>query len=381
MTDLLRQEVATSADTIVVKVGTRVLTHSTGTLNQDRIADLSQQINRLIESGRRVVLVSSGAVGAGMDQLGISSRPTDLSHLQAIAAIGQTKLIESYDRTFRGHGRHAAQVLLTAEDINDHARFLNVRNTLLALLEFGAVPIVNENDTVAVDELMTTFGDNDYLAAQVTNLILAPLLVILSDVEGLFDGDPDDTGTRLVETVSQLDATALSYVRDRQTGVSKGGMASKLEAARIASTCGGNVIIAGGYMENVLGRIVAGESVGTLVLARDKTISLKKRWIGLTAQVQGRLSLDDGATRAVEKGGKSLLAVGIVKADGQFSKGDVVAICDASGREFARGLTNYSSNEIGQIKSIRSEKIAEILGHCPYSEVVHRDNMTLVGGS
>jgi glutamate 5-kinase len=203
--DLLRQEIAATADMLVVKVGTRVLTHPDGQLDEQRIARLAEEISKIYESGRRVVLVSSGAVGSGMSLLGLKRRPTDLAQLQAVAAIGQTTLIQTYDRTFRQYGRHAAQVLLTAEDIQHRIRYLNVRNTLFSLLDFGAVPIINENDTVAVDELKTTFGDNDRLAALVTNLMRAPLLVILSDVEGLFDGDPSNPQSHVITTVDVLD--------------------------------------------------------------------------------------------------------------------------------------------------------------------------------
>src|SRR5262245_14814130 len=209
MTDLLRQEIATAADLIVVKVGTRVLTHAGGKLNEERVAQLAEEIHQLGEAGRKVVLVSSGAVGAGMGRLGLDARPKDLARLQAVAAIGQSKLIEAYDRALATHGRHAGQVLLTADDLNHRTRYLNVRNTLLALLECGAVPVINENDTVAVDELQTTFGDNDRLAAMVTNLIRAPLLVLLSDVDGLYDAPPTAGGPpeqcRVIPVVRQID--------------------------------------------------------------------------------------------------------------------------------------------------------------------------------
>ncbi len=375
MPDLLRQEIAAAATTIVVKVGTRVLTHADGILNQERIEQLAEELNALIEAGRKVVLVSSGAVGAGMSQLGIKQRPRGLAQLQAVAAVGQAKLIEAYDRTFRRHGRHAAQVLLTAGDLDDRARYLNVRNTLLALIEYGAVPIINENDTVAVDELMATFGDNDRLAAMVTNLIRAPLLVVLSDVEGLHDGDPSDAGSQLISTVSKLDDVIFAYVRDKATGLTKGGMASKLNAARIVTTAGENVIIAGGRQPGVLARIIAGEAVGTLFIAQGKTVTPWKRWIGYSAQPRGRLIIDAGARRAIAEQGRSLLAAGIVAAEGDFKKGDVVSLCDESTTEVARGLTNYPAAEVQQIKGLKSNRIAEVLGHLPYEEVIHRDNM------
>jgi glutamate 5-kinase len=312
-----------------------------------------------------------------MSQLGLRDRPANLAQLQAIAAIGQTKLIETYDRTLREHGCHAAQVLLTADDLHDRTRYLNVRNTLLALLDLKAIPIINENDTVAVDELMTTFGDNDRLAALVTNLLRAPLLVILSDVEGLFDGDPHDSGSRLISTVSRIDDTVLNHARTARGRLSKGGMASKLEAARMATAAGENVIIAGGRTPDVLLRILAAEPLGTAFLAQGKSVSPWKRWIGFSVQTRGRLRLDDGAREAIVRRGRSLLAIGIVAVEGEFIKGDAVQICDASGREFARGLTNYSAAQVLRILGLRSDQIAEKLGHCPYEEVIHRDNMAV----
>lgn len=374
MTDLLRQEIFAATETIVVKVGTRVLTHADGTLDDQQIGRLAEELNQLLETGRKVVLVSSGAVGAGMSQLDIHERPRDVAQLQAVAAVGQAKLIEAYDRTFRRHGRHAAQVLLTADGLDDRTRYLNVRNTLLALVEYGAVPIINENDTVAVDELVATFGDNDRLAALVTNLIGAPLLVILSDVDGLYDGDPADEGSKLIPMVSRLD-DVLSYVQDKSTGLSKGGMASKLEAARIVTTAGENVIIASGRTPGVLTKIAASESVGTLIIAQGKSVSPWKRWIGFSAQPRGKLVLDEGACRAISEEGSSLLAIGIVAADGDFDKGDIVTLHDRSENEIARGLTNYPATEIQQIKGLKSNKISNVLGHLPYEEVIHRDNM------
>jgi glutamate 5-kinase len=379
MTDLLRQEIAATAHTLVVKVGTRILTGADGLLNQERVAALAEELNHVLVSGRKVALVSSGAVGAGMGRLGLKKRPSDLAELQAVAAVGQAGLVEAYDRSLRSHGRHAAQILLIADDLDNRARYLNIRNTILTLLGLGAVPIINENDTVSVDELQTTFGDNDRLAAMVTNLIRAPLLVLLSDVEGLFDGDPSDPNSRVVSTVTQLDESIWSLVRDKATGLSKGGMASKLEAARLATTAGENVIIASGKQPGALKRILAGEQVGTLFVAQGDAISSWKRWIGLTAQPKGHLTLDDGACRAVEKKGSSLLAIGVVDVQGAFRKGDVVRLCDRSGREFGRGLTNYSADEIARIKGLHTHEIAASLGHRPYEEVIHRDNLATTG--
>ena len=275
------------------------------------------------------------------------------------------------------HGRHAAQILLTAEDMEHRIRYLNARNTLVSLLELGAVPIINENDTVAVEELQTTFGDNDRLAAMITNLIRAPLLVLLSDVEGLYDGDPKSPGSKLIQTVDRLDNTIFELVCDKIGAISKGGMASKLEAARLATTGGENVIIAHGRSRDVLPRILAGESVGTLFLAQGQTVAARKRWIGLTVKPRGRLSLDAGAREAIEKRGKSLLAIGVVDVAGDFIKGDVVALRDPDDREFARGLTNYSAEDIRRIKGLKTDQIAQVLGHRPYDEIIHRDNMVV----
>jgi len=377
MTDLVRQELAAAAHTIVVKVGTRVLTGAGGLLNRERVEALAEELHQLTATGRKVALVTSGAVGAGLGQLGLSKRPTNLAQLQAVAAVGQSHLMEAYDRGLRVHGRHAAQVLLTARDLDDRTAYLNVRNTIRALFEFGALPIINENDTVSVDELMTTFGDNDRLAAMVTNLIRAPLLVLLSDVDGLYDGDPRDPNSKVIPTVTQLDESIFSLVRDSLTGLSKGGMASKLAAARIVNSAGENVIIANGRFPGNLAKIAAGETIGTLFLAKGQSLPSFKRWIGFTAQPRGVLVLDAGAREAVEKKGKSLLAAGILSASGGFKKGDVVSLQDSAGYEFARGLSNYHVDDLLKIKGLKSEAIAAVLGRLPYDEVIHRDNMAL----
>jgi glutamate 5-kinase len=380
MTDLLRQEIAALATTIVVKVGTRVVTRERGLLHEDRIAQLAEEIHQVMATGRKVALVSSGAVGAGMGRLGMNSRPTDVAHLQAVASVGQSLLVEAYERALRAFGRHAAQILLTADDLDRRTSYLNARNTILTLMnEYGAVPIINENDTVSVEELQTTFGDNDRLAAIVTNLIQAPLLALLSDVEGLYDGDPRSPESKVIATVERLDKSVFALVKDRVTGLSKGGMASKLRAAQQATAAGENVIIASGRTPGALLRILAGEPVGTLVLAKGHSVAARKRWIGYTAKPRGQLILDSGARQAIEHDGRSLLAIGIVKAVGRFQKGAVVALCDSGGAEFARGLTNYGSDDILRIRGLKTREIALTLGHCPHDEVVHRNNLVLTG--
>jgi glutamate 5-kinase len=384
MLDPVRQEIATTSRTVVVKVGTRVLTHDDGTLNHDRVTALADQLVQISNDKRYVVLVSSGAVGSGIGRLKLTQRPTDLGHLQAVAAVGQSRLIEAYNRAFEVHGRHAAQILLTADDLNDRSRYLNVRNTLLALFQYGAIPIVNENDSVRVDELQRNVGDNDRLAAMVTNLLRAPLLVLLSDVEGLYDRHPADPAAQVIPVVTRFDEAMREFNRQAAgptaiNHLSRGGMASKLEAARLATTAGESVVIANGRRPNVLVEILAGQTVGTLFLAQGPTVTSRKRWIGLTAQPCGRLVLDEGAQQAVQRQGRSLLAVGVKRVEGIFQKGDVLALCGQDGQEFARGLSNYGSEELRRIAGQPRERIVQILGHCPYDEVVHRDNLANLG--
>lgn len=380
MINAVRQEVAAIADFVVVKVGTRVLTHPDGSLDLNQVRAIAGQLVQLADQDRRVVLVSSGAVGAGMGRLGLKQRPTDLAQLQAAAAVGQSLLIEAYNQVFQTHGRSAAQVLLTAEDLNDRDRYLNVRNTLLALFKFGAMPIVNENDTVRVDELQRSVGDNDRLAAVVTNLLRAPLLVLLSDVEGLYDGDPSLPESKVISTVTDIDDEILSLagVRSQEgLALSTGGMASKLEAARHATMAGENVVVANGRRPNVLIDLLEGKEIGTMFTAHGASVSSRKRWIGWTAQPSGELVLDSGARTAIEDRGRSLLAVGIRQVAGNFGKGDVVSLVDDTGQEWARGLTNYTSEDLRQIVGLPSEEIADRLSHRPYKAVVHRDNLVL----
>ena len=378
MSDLLRQEVTATAEKIVVKVGTRVLTDAQGKLDLQRMNALANQLVAIADSGRQVVLVSSGAVGAGMNRLSMETRPTDVATLQAIAAVGQTDLMQTYQKLFQEQGRLAAQVLLTANELDDRVSYLNVRNTLLELLELQVIPVVNENDTVSVDELQTTFGDNDQLAGLVTNLLGAQLLIILSDVDGLFTGNPEDDTSELVPTVTSLDETIAGYVQESSGGLGTGGMGSKLQAVRMVTSAGENAVIANGRESEVLTRILAGESLGTLFVAEGKTLSPWKRWLRFSAQTQGTIMLDKGACAAIQQEGSSLLAIGIIRHQGHFNKGDVIQLCNEAGEELARGLTNYNSDELEQIRGHRSEEFQQILGQCPYEEVIHRDNLALV---
>lgn len=378
MPDPLRQDIAASARLIVVKVGTRVLTGPDGLLDAARIESLGRQFDALLATGRRVVLVSSGAVGAGMGRMGLSTRPQELAHLQAVAAIGQSCLIEAYERSLRSKNRHAAQVLLVADDLQDRTRYLNIRNTLRALLDYGAIPIINENDTVSVEELRTSFGDNDRLAALVTTLLGADLLVLLSDVDGVFDRHPSEPGAARLDRVETIDAGVESLARDRLGGLSKGGMASKIAAARIATEAGSHCIIASGRDDRVLESIVEGQPIGTLFVGRGVTMPAWKRWLGWSADSRGRIFVDPGAQQAVVAQGRSLLAAGIRRLEGSFATGDVVSLAGEDGREFARGLVNYPEADLRRIAGLKTEEIARELGYCPYDEVVHRDNLAVI---
>ncbi len=373
-----RRQCVVDASTWIVKVGSRSLTDDNGRLDRLQVANLARQLLVLVDMGKRVVLVSSGAVASGVGKLGLLGRPTDLATLQAVAAIGQTHLIQVYEQTFAEHGRHAAQILLTASELDDRVAYLNVRNTLRRLLEMGAIPIINENDTVAVDELKTTFGDNDRLAGMVAGLLEGSVLAILSDVRGLFDRDPRDPEAQVVSTVERIDDRIEEMVRDRKTGVSKGGMASKLSTAKFVTMSGQSVMIAWGREPNVLIQLAQGEPTGTLFLPQSKTLTPRKRWIGFSAQTAGQLTVDDGAAKAMCHDGRSLLAIGIKNVDGDFGKGDIVSIVNQQSLEIARGLINYNSNQVKQIRGCRSDRIEQILGQCPYEEVIHRDNLAIM---
>ncbi|MFI5454960.1 MAG: glutamate 5-kinase [Isosphaerales bacterium] len=374
---MVRDEVVLSAHTWVVKVGTSVLTGPDGTLDPARIDHLAEQISMVMDSGRKVALVSSGAVGAGMGQLGWKRRPENLRQLQAAAAVGQAYLIRAYDEGLRRHRRHAAQLLLTHEDFDSRPRYLNMRNTLHALFECDAVPIINENDTISVDEIKV--GDNDQLAAMVTNLLQAPLLVVLSVVDGLYRShSPDSEERDVVPVVPQIDDEVLAMAGTGRSSLGTGGMQSKLAAARLVTQAGGSVIIASGTQANPLTRILAGEPVGTLFLAHGARHRARKRWIGLTARPRGHYVVDDGARQALESGSKSLLAIGILEVAGEFEKGDVVGIRDLRGQEFARGLTNYATPDALRIRGLRTREARQALGSALYDEVVHRDNLALI---
>jgi glutamate 5-kinase len=377
MLDPVRQEVIALAHTVVVKVGTNVLTRADGTLEPARVQALADQIHRLRATGRKVALVSSGAIGAGIGRLGLGRRPADLRQLQACAAVGQSFLMRAYEDCLARHNIPTAQLLLTAGDFDSRSRYLNARNTIVTLFEWDCLPIINENDTVSVAEIR--FGDNDHLAALVTNLLQAPLLVLLSVVDGLYDADPGaDAGARLVSTVPVIDAAVLEKAGAGKSALGSGGMRSKLRAARLATVAGESVLLANGGTPGILDALFRAEPVGTLFLPHNRTLPAWKRWLGYTARPKGRLIVDAGARAAVQEQGRSLLPIGVVGVVGHFHKGDVVTLCDADGVEFARGLCAYSSADLDRLRGLRSEQIRDTLGTVPYEEVIHRDNLVVI---
>jgi glutamate 5-kinase len=378
MSDPMRQEIVAQAHTVVIKVGTNVLADATGSLDRHRIQSLADQLRRIRDGGRKVVLVTSGAIGAGVGKLGLGKRPTDLAQLQACAAVGQLALMQLYQESLSPQSVHTAQILLTAGDFDNRARYLNTRNTIRTLFEYDALPIINENDTVSVAEIK--FGDNDHLAAMVTNLLRAPLLVLLTNVDGLYSDDPrTNPNAELLATVPHIDQSVTSLAATTTSTLGTGGMQSKLRAARLATAAGEAVIMANGSVDGILDRLFAGEPVGTLFLPHGQDVPAWKRWLGFTARPRGTLRVDAGAKRALVEQGKSLLPVGVVAVEGEFGKGDVVSICDPAGNEIARGLCNYSSEDAARLLGKNTEQIILLLGSVSYPEFVHRDNLVVVG--
>ena len=371
--DVDRKELMSHVKSVVVKVGTKVLSDRADRLDTAQVAEVCRQVNELRKRGLTVVVVSSGAIGAGMAELGMKKRPTTLPQLQAAAAVGQSHLMAAYDRNFRKHGYRAGQVLLTREIVNDRVRYLNVRNAIHAMLELGAIPVINENDTISVEEIDVTFGDNDYLAAIVTNLLRADLLVLLTVVDGL-----ETPSGEVIDVVSARDETVKDFARTEKTRLGKGGMANKLEAAGIARASGEMVVIANGRHRNVLIELLDGGKVGTLLLPIRRKLSSRARWIGFGARPRGTVVIDDGARRALLERGKSLLPSGIVDVEGAFEKGSVVNIVDSRGETVARGLANYDAESVAKIAGHKSSEIARLLGSRPYTEVVHRDNLVVL---
>ncbi len=366
-----------NAQTIVVKVGSRTLTHRTGKIKIRMMEKIVRELADLANQGRRVILVSSGAGAAGMGRLGLAGKPETMPEKQAVAAVGQGLLIQMYEKLFAEYGLVAAQVLLTRDDFSHRKRYLNSRNTLQALLQLGVVPVINENDTVSVEEI--EFGDNDTLSAMVASIVDADLLVILTDIDGLYSANPKkDPGAKLIHTVKQLTPEIRSYAGQTTEALATGGMITKLLAAEIAVNSGIPMVISNAAKKDVLHLILAGEEIGTLFCARKHGLVSRKRWIAYGQTEQGRLVVDAGARRALMEEGKSLLPSGIVSVDGNFQPGDMVIIEDENGRELARGLVNYSADELRKIRGMRTEEAAVVLQR-DCQEAVHRNNMVVTG--
>ncbi len=360
---------------LVVKVGTGLVTEPGAGADPKRIEALVAELVS-VRDAREIVLVTSGAIVSGMARLALSERPRSIPEKQAAAAVGQSALMWHYEAAFKRHDVPVGQVLLTAQDISDRARYLNARNTLLALLGFGVVPIVNENDTVAVEEIKV--GDNDNLSALVASVIDADLLVLLTDVDGLYTADPTrDPGATKLDTVEAVTPEIERLVWRGDGRVSVGGMATKLQAAQKATASGVPMVIASGHDRGVLTRIMAGETVGTHFPARTDRLAARKRWIAFAVPPQGRLHVDAGAVTALRERGKSLLPSGVVDVDGEFAAGAVVAVV-AAGREFARGLVNFDADELRAIRGAKTQDIEARLGYRSFDEVIHRDNLVIV---
>jgi glutamate 5-kinase len=374
--DELRQRV-TRARRVVVKIGSALLTDRQAGLARERIRVWCAEIHRLIGGGRQVLLVSSGAVAEGVARLGLSSRPATVHGLQAAAAVGQMGLVEAYEQGFSVHGRHTAMVLLTHDDLADRQRYLNARATLTTLLELGVIPVINENDTVATEEIR--FGDNDTLGALVANLLQADLLVILTDQDGLHERDPrEHPDAPLVTCADASDPRLDAMVGESAGHLGRGGMITKVRAARIAARSGAHTVIAGGRHPEILTRILHGERVGTLLGASVLPLDARKRWIAGQLRPRGELVLDEGAVRAVCSQRVSLLPVGVVAVRGSFSRGDVVRCVDAAGAAVAQGLVNYSSDEASRLVGAATREIATRLGYSLEPELVHRDNLVVL---
>lgn len=362
---------------VVVKVGTRLLTGSTGRLDPGYIESLVSQIAHLQGEGKELILVSSGAIGAGMGRLRMEHRPESIPEKQAAAAVGQGLLIQTYEKLFSRHGLIAAQVLLTRADLVSRRRYINARNTLRCLLGWGVIPIINENDTVSAEEIK--FGDNDQLSALVAGLIDAQLLIILTTVDGFYRGDPcRDPEAELIPVVNNITPQLKSWAGRSTDELATGGMVTKLLAAEIATSSGTGVYIANGTAPDILKRIISGETVGTYFCPRKRYLNHRKRWIAYGRVVKGSVTVDDGARRALCRGGKSLLPVGVVGVKGSFKIGDLIAMQDLEGRELGRGLSNFSSATLARLKGYTSSEIAATLGDSARpEEVIHRDNMVI----
>lgn len=376
MEEKIRKHI-TKAKRIVIKVGTSCLTYENGKLNLNYIERIVRELSDLKNQSREVLLVSSGAIGAGMGKLGMNKKPKTMPEKQAVAAVGQGMLIQVYEKLFSEYGHTAAQVLLTREDLINRQRYVNSRNTLTTLLKLGVIPVINENDTVAVEEI--EFGDNDNLSALVASLVDAELLINLSDIDGLYTGDPRcNPDARLISMVENLTPEIQCLAEKTESVFGTGGMKTKLMAAKIAINTGVNMVIANGQKVGVIHEILDGKKVGTLFPPQAKALHSRKRWIAFGPTIKGTLLVDKGAIDALLEKGKSLLPSGIQEVKGDFERGDIVSVMDERGMELARGLVNYSSAELCRIKGFKTSDIMELLGDDGVSEAIHRDNLVII---
>ncbi len=369
--------VLTQCRRIVVKVGSSLVTNQGAGLDLDALGNWARQIAALAAQGHQVVLVSSGAIAEGMQRLGWNSRPTAIHDLQAAAAVGQMGLVQAYESCFRKHGLHAAQVLLTHADMANRERYLNARSTLTTLLSLRVIPIINENDTVVTEEIK--FGDNDTLGALVANLIEADVLIILTDQSGLYTADPrKDPSATLLSEAQAGDARLEGMAGGAGSAIGRGGMITKILAAKRAARSGAHTVIASGRERDVLLRLLEGEAIGTLLTAATPTLAARKQWLADHLQVAGKLVLDAGAIKALRSGGKSLLPIGVKSVLGQFERGEVVACVAEDGTDIARGLINYNADEARLIAQHASQEIQALLGYGGDPEIIHRDNLVLL---
>ena len=373
----MRDQLLTQAKRLVVKIGSSLVASRARGLRLDRISDLSREIATLRTEYREVVIVSSGAIVAGIGQLGLKSYPRALPLKQAAAAVGQSRLMRAYEQSFEEIGYKIAQVLLTHQDLTDRKRFLNARHTLTTLIRLGVIPIVNENDTVSVDEIR--FGDNDSLAGEVAHLVDADLLMILSDVDGLYTDDPrQSSSATLIPLVNTITKDIEQIAGASRNEDSSGGMCTKIGAAKHATQFGVPTIIVNGETPGLLPKIFKGEVAGTFFLPQHRSLSSRKQWIAFTLRAKGQILLDDGAVEALRNRGKSLLPSGILEVRGNFQPGDSVTCADHQGKEFAKGLVNFSSQVLRQIKGCKTSEAQKLTGIQEYDEVIHRDNFVLL---
>ena len=363
---------------IVIKVGSSTITYGNGKRNFSRIDRLAREIADLANQGKEIILVSSGAVAVGVDRLGLAAKPKTIPGKQAAAAVGQGVLMHTYEKIFAEYGQIVAQVLLTRMDSVDRHRYTNSRNTFLALLEHKVIPIVNENDVVAIDELK--IGDNDNLSALVAGIIDADLLIILSDIDGLYTANPqNDPNAKLVPEVTDITPEIEASAGDAGSKVGTGGMFTKIQAAKMATSSGINMVIASGEEKDAISRILDGEEIGTLFVSRENRLQFRKRWLAFGARIAGKIVVDDGCAKAVRKaGGCSILPAGITDVEGEFEAGNTISVVNKNGHELARGLANYSSEELDMIKGAKTSEIENILGHKHFDEVIHRDDLVIL---